>query len=324
MATRTTLLDVARAAGVSKSTASRVLSGVDRNVDAELAERVLQAGERLGYRVNAVARALRRQTTGSFGVLVPSIRNPYFVHLVDAFSQVASRSGMGVILADSLDDPDVEAERLEMLRDSFVDGIVVVPTSMTRSGPAIRQAAERTRVVQVDRWATGAGCGFVGVDNAAGVAALVAHLRAAGRTRIRYVGAEQEASASAERLAAFRELAGPGDAEMLLPHFSTTAGRDAAHVLLAAPELPDAVLCAADVLAVGLLSTLQRRGVRVPRDVAVTAFDGTDLLELVDPPITALHHRLDAIAARAVDMLTGPASTEETRIRAELVVRAST
>src|SRR5882757_2599268 len=140
MAGRATLHDVATAAGVSRSTASRVLAGTDRNVDPDLAQRVLAASERLGYRANPVARALRRQSTGNLGILVPSIRNPYFVHLVDAFTQVASRSGIGVVLADSGDDPEVEATRIEAFHHSFVDGLAVVPTSLTRSGEAIRLA----------------------------------------------------------------------------------------------------------------------------------------------------------------------------------------
>lgn len=322
MAVRATLHDVALAAGVSRSTASRVLAGTDRNVDPELARRVLAASEHLGYRANPVARALRRQSTGNYGILVPSIRNPYFVQLVDAFTEAARSAGHGVMLAESADDPDIEAARIDGFGEAFVDGLAVVPTSMARSGVAIRRAEGRSRVVQIDRWATGAGCGFVGVDNDAGVAAVLDHLRASGRRRIIYIGAEQEASAGAERLAAFRSRAEPGDGEILLPRFSTTAGREAAHRLLSQDSLPDAALCTADVLAVGLLSTLQREGVRVPEQMAVTGFDGTDLLELVDPPVTALRHPMEAIAIRALSLLVSP-TEEYHRLAPELVVRAS-
>jgi LacI family transcriptional regulator len=323
---RATLLDVATAAGVSRSTASRVLTGTDRNVDPGLAERVVAASEQLGYRANPVARALRRQSTGNIGVLVPSLRNPYFVHLIEAFTQVAGRSDLGVVLADSGDDPGEEGRRIEALGESFVDGVAVVPTSITHSGPSIRRAAARHRVVQVDRWTADAHCGFVGVDNDAGIGLVMDHLRASGRQRIVYVGAEQDASAGAERLAAFRARARPGDQEVLLAHFSTSAGHFAARTLLDADSLPDAALCAADVLAVGLLSTLQKEGVRVPEDIAVTGFDGTELLELMNPPITALRHPLEQIAERALALLYGEAgSTEATALRLapELVPRSS-
>jgi LacI family transcriptional regulator len=324
MGGRATLHDVASAAGVSRSTASRVLAGTDRNVDPDLARRVLAASEELGYRANPVARALRRQSTGNFGILVPSIRNPYFVHLVDAFTQVASRSGLGVVLADSGDDPDVEATRIEAFHHAFVDGLAVVPTSLSRSGAAIRRAGERSRVVQVDRWATDAGCGFVGVDNDQGIGTVIDFLRGSGRQRIVFVGAEQETSAGRERLAAFRARARPGDSEILLPHFSTSGGRDAATELLRAGNLPDAALCSADVLAVGLLSTLLKEGVRVPDDIAITGFDGTDLLELIDPPISALHHPVEAIASRALAMLLGTESPSMVRLPADMVLRATT
>jgi LacI family transcriptional regulator len=324
MGGRATLHDVATAAGVSRSTASRVLAGTDRNVDPDLARRVLAASERLGYRANPVARALRRQTTGNFGILVPSLRNSYFVHLVDAFTQVAGRSWLGVVLADSGDDPDVEAARIDALRESFVDGLAVVPTSLARSGPAIRAACERGRCVQVDRWANDAGCGFVGVDNEAGIDTVLTYLRESGRERIVFVGAEQETSAGNERLAAFRARAKPTDSEILLPRFSTSAGRDAATQLLGAGQLPDAALCAADVLAVGLLSTLLKEGVRVPDDIAVTGFDGTDLVELVDPPISALRHPLEDIATRALGMLLGAESPDMVRLPPTLIPRATT
>jgi LacI family transcriptional regulator len=324
MGERATLLDVATAAGVSRSTASRVLAGTERKVDPNLAERVLAASERLGYRANPVARALRRRSTGNFGILVPSIRNPYFVHLVDAFTHAAAEAGQGVVLADSADDPETEAARIEALSESFVDGLVVVPTSVARSGAAIRRAAQRSRVVQVDRWAADVDCGFVGVDNDAGVRAMIEHLRDTGRERIVYIGAEQEASAGAERLAAFRAQARPGDSEIVLSHFSTSAGHEAAQQLLRGDSLPEAALCAADVLAVGLLSTLQAEGVRVPADIAVTGFDGTDLLQLVNPPITALRHPLAEIAALALEMLVGTSAPAHVRLPPELVARAST
>lgn len=145
------------------------------------------------------------------------------------------------------------------------------------------------------------------------------------RTRsIAYVGAEHEASSGAERLAAFRRLARPGDSEILLPHFSMHAGHEAAKRLRARP-IPDAVLCAADVLAVGLVTTLQREGVAVPDTVAVTGFDGTDLLDLVNPPITALRHPLESIAIQALDLLSAPRQPEQqVNLAPELVVRSST
>lgn len=322
MAERATLLDVAKAAGVSRSTASRVLAGTDRNVDPALARRVLAASERLGYRANPVARALRRQSTGNFGMLVPTIRNPYFLQLADAFAQVASQAGVGVVLAESAGDPDVEAKRIEAFHGSFVDGLAVVPTSMDHSGAAIRAAEERFRVIQVDRWATGASRGFVGVDNDAGIDAVLTHLRASGG-RIVYVGAGQTSSTGAERLAAFRARARAGDEEILLPHFSASAGREAAHRLLRRDTLPAAALCAADVLAVGLLSTLQKEGLKVPADIAVTGFDGTDMLELVDPPITSLRHPLRAITSHALEMLLGNEPPGRLRLTPELVIRNS-
>lgn len=299
-----TLLDVAAAAGVSRATASRVLAGTDRNVDPALADRVRRASLDLGYRGNAAARMLRTRQARSVGVLVPSLRNPYFVGLVEALSAELSRTGGSLLLGAAEDDPTVEAERLQSLLGSVVDALVVVPTSRDESGPAIAAAARQLPVVQLDRWAHGAEAPFVGLDNVEAVRIALDHLRRRGHRRVLYLGAEEASSTGAERLAAFRALRSADDTELVLPLFSVDAGHEAGRILLGGPPLPDAVLAAADVLAAGLVSTLQQAGVDVPGQVAVTGFDGTDLLELVNPPISTLSHPLTEMSRAALQRLS--------------------
>lgn len=297
------LHDVAIRAGVSAATASRVLSGSPRTVDPDIANRVRAASEDLGYRPNPVAQALRTQSTRTIGIVVPSIANPYFVGLIQSILRVLGRDGRRAVLVDSQNDASIEAAQLDALVGSSLDGLIVVPTSFRRSGAAIQLAHRSRPVVQVDRRAKGAECSFVGIDNRAGVALLVEHLRAGGRKDITYLGADQRSSTGLERLRAFRRLATEYDTELLLPEFSVESGRLAAEQLLARDHLPSAVVCAADVLAVGLVMTLQAAGVDVPRNVSVAGFDGTELTELVSPSITTLRHPLQLIASRAVELL---------------------
>ncbi|MFF2630761.1 LacI family DNA-binding transcriptional regulator [Kitasatospora griseola] len=321
------LLDVAAAAGVSRATASRVLAGTPRNVDPELARRVEDAARELGYRTNHSARALRTGTTGTIGVVVPSLANPYFVQLADAIAQQVRAAGGQLVVSDAANSVEIEAEQIETLLGGRVDGLVVVPVSAAASGPAVRAAAKRAPLVLFDRWASGSGTVAVTLDNAAAMRLLLDHLDTLGRHRIALVAADQASSSGAERLAAFTEARGTGAATVLLPSFTTDAGRTAARRIAAQRDEIDAVVCGADVLAVGLVSALQRSAVSVPGEIAVTGFDDTEILELLDPPITSIRHPLTAMAERTLTLLQASArerAESVERFAPQLVVRAST
>ncbi|MFE4517465.1 LacI family DNA-binding transcriptional regulator [Kitasatospora sp. NPDC056783] len=321
------LLDVAAAAGVSRATASRVLAGTPRNVDPELARRVEEAARRLGYRINHSARALRTGSTGTIGVVVPSLANPYFVQLADAIAQQVRAAGGQLVVSDAANDTAIEAEQIETLLGGRVDGLLVVPVSAGASGPAVRAAAKRAPVVLFDRWATGSGTVAVTLDNAAAMRLLLDHLDGLGRHRIALVAADQASSSGAERLAAFTEARGTDATTVLLPSFTTDAGRTAGRRIAERHDRIDAVVCGADVLAVGLVSTLQRSAVSVPGQIAVTGFDDTEILELLDPPITSIRHPLTAMAERALALLQSPSRERAEgveRFAPKLVVRAST
>ncbi|MFD5557232.1 LacI family DNA-binding transcriptional regulator [Streptomyces sp. NPDC127068] len=320
------LIDVAEAAGVSRATASRVLAGTPRNVDPELARRVEEAANRLGYQPNHSARALRTGETGTIGVVLPSLANPYFVQLADAIARQVRAVGGTLVVSDAANDTAIEAEQIDTLLSGRVDGLFVVPVSASASGPAIRDAARRRPVVLFDRWAKGSGTVAVTLDNAAAVRLLVDHLEGMGRHRIALV-ADQASSSGAERVAAFTEAQGPEAPTILLPDFTTGAGRTAARRIIEQRDSVDAVVCGADVLAVGLVSTLHRSAVAVPRQIAVTGFDDTEMLKLLDPPITSIRHPLSAMAERGLTLLQAPVRERAERIERfppQLVVRAST
>lgn len=320
------LIDVANAAGVSRATASRVLAGTQRNVDPDLARRVEEAAERLDYQPNHSARALRTGATGTIGVIVPTLANPYFVQLADAIAQHVRAVGGALVVSDAANDTAIEAEQIDTLLGGRVDGLFVIPVSASDSGPAIREAARRRPVVLFDRWARGSGTVAVTLDNVSAVKLLVDHLEEIGRRRIALV-ADQTSSSGAERLAAFTKLQGSGATTILLPDFTTDAGRTAARRIIEQRDRIDAVVCGADVLAVGLVSTLHRSSVAVPRQIAVTGFDDTEMLKLLDPPITSIRHPLSVMAERGLTLLQAPGGERTERVERfppQLVVRAST
>lgn len=331
MAHRTTVRDVAAAAGVSPATASRVLSG-HPSVAPELARRVNEASTRLGYSVNPLARALRTQQTDTIGMVVPSISNPYFVGAVEAIEKVLAVEGRSLIICDAGDDVEVEAARIELLVNRMVDGLVVVPVSAEASGHALNDAAQNVAVVQFDRFVDSAATDFVGLDNSDGMRQCLDRLRAHGSKSVAYVGARPTSSTARDRLAAFRELASTKERHPvgeLLGNFTMQWGAEAARQLLAAPRLPDAVVCGADVIAVAVLSTLRMAGVDIPGQVRLTSFDDSELGRMTVPPLTSVRQPVDSMAREAVRLLGQRrlhpgAPLRKSIFHPQLIVRGST
>ncbi|NBE55376.1 LacI family DNA-binding transcriptional regulator [Streptomyces boluensis] len=328
--TDVTLRDVARASGCSVATVSRVLAGT-RPVGAETAARVRAAAERLGYRPNHAARALRSRATGTVGLVLPQITNPFYPTLVRALTHALHADGLAVLLADCDDDPDAEAEHIADLLSRRVDALLVIPADERRSRDAVAAAAARVPLVLMDR-----GCGpgvtdSVAVDNAAGMTLVLNHLAATGRRRVCFLGARGTASAAAERRQAYEAGAGALDPEaprrVLLGDFSVEWGRAAVDQVW--DQRPDALVCANDLIAVGALQRLHQLGVDVPGEVAVTGFDDIPMAALSEPGITTVRQPVAALAAEAARLLRRTPAADGThpqhaiRLAPGLVVRES-
>jgi LacI family transcriptional regulator len=321
MGARVSLKDVASRAGVSVPTASRVLSGVQRNVDPELVLRVRTACDELGYKVNAAARALRVQSMDSLALVVPAIANAYFAELVSAYSRRLALLGKRLVTIDTDENPEIEQRQLSTMDRVLVDAVLVVPATYERSGAAIADLARSGRVVQVDRCARGVDAPSVRLDNAAAVRILVDHLRSRGRRRILMIDAQEDSSSSIERTAAFRTLAGPGDGVLEMSSFTVASGIEAAKHLLADPGDIDAIICTADVVALGLLTALQHAGKRVPDDYAIASFDGTFISETAAPGLTTLGSVAERLVEASLALLEDGGG--DVILKPELVIRGS-
>ncbi len=323
--------DVAVAAGVSIATASRALSG-SRPVTRAAEAAVLEAADRLGYRTNTVARALRTQATRTVGLVVPYIANPFCPLLVQALELELERSGRELFLCDSHGSPEREAARIRALVERMVDGLLVIPCHRTRSRAALEDAAARLPVVQVDRHVEGSAGDFAGVDDERGLALVFEHLRARSCRSFAFVSAEPASSSAHLRLDAFQRAVRAGSATgsaVLLGEFTVDWGREAARRLLATGPLPDAVVCGADIVAIGVLTELREAGVRIPDDVLVTGFDDVGFAELALPGLTTVRQPVDRIAAEAVRLLDArlrdaDAPSQRSVLAPVLVERAST
>ncbi|WP_242454611.1 LacI family DNA-binding transcriptional regulator [Bailinhaonella thermotolerans] len=322
---------MARRAGVSIATASRALSG-RRRVTPDVADRVQRAAEELDYRPNTVAQALRGQSTRIVGMVVPGIGDPFFTQIVEAVEHDLAGSGRELLLCDSRHDPAIEARRVRALLERQVDGLVITPCDATASVPAVREAARSVPTVQMDRYVEGDVTDWVGVDDESGVNQAVAHLADRGARRVAFVGGAPAGSTARVRLEAFERAvaARPGVtvAARALGDFSVEHGRRAARELHASGDLPDAILCGNDQIAVGLLRELRAAGVRVPADVSVAGFDDIGYAALTDPPLTTVRQPVPQLATEAVRLLTAPPAPARPPCRIAvsptLVIRAST
>ena len=317
--------DVAREAGVSASTVSRVLTGRTR-VAATKRDAVERACKKLGYQPDGLAAALRNRSSGTIGILVPDIENPIFPAVIRAAEHELAQSAVDVVLCDADNDVRVEAKRLETLLRRRVDALLVCPVHRRDSAPALRAAAHRVPLIQLDRHAID-DVDFLGVDQVAGMTQVVTHLRASGAGTAVFVGRHDGMSSLLERANAFDDAcaalgvrAWPG-VEVAFPDGAN--GRAYARHLLARGELPDAIACANDELAFGILAELRAAGVRCPEDILITGHDDIPAAEYVG--LTTVNQSLQDKGREAARLLQQPSSSPRfVRLTPTLVARAST
>ncbi|WP_089154231.1 LacI family DNA-binding transcriptional regulator [Micromonospora sp. NBS 11-29] len=319
-----TLDDVARLAGVSRATASRVLGGYGF-ASSDARARVGAAADHLGYVPDVTARALVRGAGVRLVVAVVGrddtvFDDPYVHRVVSAASRVCAPHGIGVALQWlPFDDP---SGLVRLGADRSVHGVILVNT--TAAALAAVPARLRGRVASI-----GIGSATVpsfDVDNAAGAGAVLRHLYATGRRRIAMVTGPRWLSCAERSVTAYRELMrASGLPERLVTgDFTTVRGGSAAVETLRRWPDVDAVYAASDATAFGVIAALRERGVRVPHDVAVAGFDDLPYAAISSPALTTATHPVDRIAtAAATAVLTRAPVAPSTAFASTLVPRES-
>lgn len=325
-----TVHDVARAAGVSISTVSRALASPER-VAVETRDRVTRIATELGYRPNQAASGLRMGRTHAVGLLVPDLENPYFATVTKAVQARARAEGYEVFVADSDEDPDVEAELIGALA-SRTDGLLV---ASPRSGDAeLRAALVGVTAVLANRELGGSAdpetpeVPCVSVDDADGVAQVLGHLYALGHRKVGVAAGPSSSWSGGRRVAGLKAAAEQRDVELVelgtfQPYFA--GGTQAADYALASGVT--AVVAFNDLMALGILDRLRHRGVDVPGEMSVVGFDDVQLATLVSPALTTVHAPLARLGRRAVDLLLARlrgGTSASSQLPVELTIRGST
>ncbi len=328
-----TVRDVAKMAGVSAMTVSRVING-GLGVRPQTRLRVEKAIGKLDFVPNAIARGLMSRKTGALGVIVPDIVNPFFAVLVRGAETVARRAGFRLLLCNSDGDLARERQYIDDMISHRVEGLLIAPVddrSKTSFLPLVRR---RFPFVLVDRSVAGLDCDLVQADSVAGARKLIDHLVALGHRRIGVIIEPDNVSTARERLQGYRDALKAAGLEatpdlVVQTSADRAGGYQAMQMLLALDPLPDAVFAVNNMTALGAMQAIRQRRLVVPRDIALVCFDDVEHLAVLSPFLTVMNQPAEifgTVAAQLlIDRIAGKAGDAHRRIvlQPDLLVRES-
>ena len=326
--------DVAKHAGVSIATVSRVLNGSAR-VGNDIRKRVEEAIEALSYEPNPAARSLRRHRSRIIGLLISDIQNPFFMGLIRGVEDQALRHEYSLILCNSNESPKREQQYLDVLYTERVAGVIVVPTREYLDEAVHKRFLERgTPIVAVDRRLKARNVDAVLVDNVRGAREAVAHLLANGYHRVGTITGPQSVTTGRERLEGYRQAL--HDAGIPLDpalerygSFTAESGRELAEELLDLKPPIDALFLGNNLMTIGALGAIRDRDLQMPSDVALVGYDDIQWAGLGPMSLTTVTqpvYELGSTAAlRLFQRLQNPTleSRQEIILAPELRVRES-
>ena len=335
---RSTISDIAKEAGVSLATVSRVLNDKAEGVGTETRLRIKEIMERLEYEPSSVARGLATGKSRTVGLVVPDIADPFYPLLIKGAEDELRRRGYGLFLCDSDLDIDKEKEHVRILLEKSVDGVILDSTLSDCDCQLDLLEKRGVPYVLLDRSIESrASAAGVYADNREGARRAVAYLREGGARRLFFIDGPAGLALSKLRRTGVEDAlleSGPAATSLMEAEgdYSLASGERVVDDLLDASggEVPfDAIFASNDRMAIGALRCLKRRGIRVPEEVEIVGFDDIELASLVDPPLTTVSQPASEMGRRCAALLLllteGKPPTERTvTLEPKLVVRGTT
>jgi len=329
---RVTVTDLARAAGVSRSTVSLVLRDSPL-VKRETRAKVEVAIERLGYVYNRSAANLRRSASDLVALVINDLTNPFFAELAVGLEEALADAGFVALMANTSEDPARQRQVMTTMREHGAAGFILCPAMGSDAGQAAALADWRAPVIQVMRRIPGARLGAVVPDNTLGARMATERLLALGHRRIAFLGGSDATVVTAERVAGYRAaLAGAGQApapELIIQApLNRGGGVKALRAALALEQAPTAALCFSDVVAFGVLDALHAAGLAAGEDFSVVGFDDVAGARYTLPPLSTVAVHPRELGRRAATALLRRVAhpeepAEEEIVAPSLVVRGT-
>ncbi|MDW6017349.1 HTH-type transcriptional repressor PurR [Vibrio plantisponsor] len=302
-----TIKDVARLAGVSTTTVSHVINKT-RFVAEATQEKVLEAVKELNYAPSAVARSLKCNTTRTIGMLVTQSTNLFFSEVIDGVESYCYRQGYTLILCNTGGIYEKQRDYIRMLAEKRVDGILVMCSDLTQELSEMLESHADIPKVIMD-WGPEASKADKIIDNSElGGYLATKYLIDRGHKDIACLSGHLNKLACQERIAGFRRAMAEANLEVndnwiLEGNFECDTAVLAADKIIAMDKMPTAVFCFNDTMALGLMSRLQQKGVRVPDDISVIGYDNIELAEYFSPPLTTIHQPKRRVGKNAFEIL---------------------
>ncbi|MCL6586682.1 MAG: LacI family transcriptional regulator [Anoxybacillus sp.] len=327
-----TIEDVAKLAGLSRTTVSRVINN-HPYVSEDKRKLVMEAMKQLGYVPNSSARSLRSQKTDVIALFVPRIMNPFFSQLVEAMEISAAEHGYQLIICQTRYSPEKELNYMNLLKTKQVDGVILA--SIQNDWKVLEPFLQYGPIVLCNEFDEQANVPSVMLDQVQGGYIATKHLLEQGHRRIAYCRGSTRSNVASHREIGFRKALAEYGLEFdeqyaFRDAFHSEDGRRVFHQMMALPTPPTAVFTGSDEVAAGIISEANKHGCRIPDQLAVVGFDNQEITELIEPSITTVHQPVDKMAQKALEVMIDKIHSRKYKQREiyefplKLIVREST
>lgn len=298
---------VSELAGVSTATVSRALKNPEM-VLPETREKILKAVEDLGYRPNMLARSFYSGKTHTIVVIVTDLTNPFFARIVKGVEIVAQQLGYSVLLGDTNDNIERERVYAEMVLNNKADGLIQLDHVFPFDKKDTDIAKNVPMVSVCDAIDGPNDFPYITIDNFAASREVAKHLVSLGHKRIGAISGQEDSQVTIDRLGGLKRVLQEhginfNEDWFIRGSYNKQSGEACATKLLEQEELPTAIFCFSDEIAIGAIKAIKRKGLRVPEDISVIGFDNIDICEYIDPPLTTVDQPAVEMGKRAMEVL---------------------
>lgn len=329
MGKKATSIEVAKRAGVSQSTVSRVFSSNSPNVSGKVRQRVLKASQELGYQPNAIARMMSTRQTNIVGIVMATITSPFYPYVLEKFLRELQAIDRQVLLFTASDNQSID-DILPLALQYQVDALIITSATLS-SEMAAASMQSGTPVILFNRSVSDPNLSAVCADNIAGGRLAANVLLDTGHERLAFVAGIQNTSTTQDRERGFKAQLherGYTDWQRAQGYYTYESGYQAAQTLLANPQPPDAIFCANDIMAIGAIDAIRAHGLRLAEDISVIGFDNIPMAQWGAYQLTTISQEVDAMIQQTIQLMLEKLELPESpsrieQIAGQLIIRSS-